>query len=888
MSPAAGTMLTTLADMAEAVGEGVADPRKVLRIAVEAGVGAVERTREANPVNRAAGVVDAGARGLWILLEGALAAIEGRAPAAPAPLPAGAGRVATGAEGAHELPPDDSSWQGAYDVQYLVVSPTRSAEDLRAEMMEFGADCVIVIGDEAAVKVHVHTTRPDKIVAIGLTAGRIGDVVIEDLDAMAAEHRRRTAEQVPQARRPVGVVAVLPGDGFAEIARSLGATALRGGPTMNPSTEELLGAIVAANADHVIVLPNDRNVIAAAKNAAGLAECEVTVVPTRSVPQGMSALFKFEPTWPAADSARAMEREALAAHSLELTYAIRDSTVDGRSVREREAIALFDGALVAHGTDEADVLADACARFGEVGLLTLYVGSDVTPDRADRARQALQRACPGAEVEVREGGQPHYPFLVAADRRVSAPAAGPPRTSLELPVRSLPGVGEDSEKLLGKLGIRTIADLLWHLPSRHIDFSRFLPLRALQPDKEQSAEAVVGPIRERRTARGQQLTEVELLDLDGAPTGVTATWFGRQFIGSKIRTGQRVRISGKVGWFGRALQFRQPKIEAADAEAVHTGRLIPVYPLTEGLKEGNLRRWLHTAVEGGPRRTAVVRELEDPLPAAIRERRALLPISDALREVHFPSSDAVLQEGKRRLAFDELLTLQLGLAQRRLRWQRDARAPELRVDDATLEAWVAGLPFTLTAHQQAALADVRADLARRIPMSRLLEGDVGSGKTVVAALGARIAVGAGTQAALMAPTELLAEQHHRTVSALFADGGPSVALLTSSVPAPARREILERLASGALDVVVGTHALVSEGVAFHRLGRRPIRPTSACRPRAPRRPCGWRPSETCMRWNGRSTLRSCENGFFAPFAATAIRPCSRVNMSRIRLDSLQS
>ena len=401
---------------------------------------------------------------------------------------------------------------------------------------------------------------------------------------------------------------------------------------------------------------------------------------------------------------------------------------------------------------------------------------------------------------------------------MTASTSGPPSSSLELPVRSLPGVGEDSEKLLEKLGIRTIGDLLWHLPRRHIDFSTFVPLRALTPDKEQTAQAIVGPIRERRTARGQPLTEVELLELDGTPTGVTATWFGRQFIGAKVRSGQQVRVSGKVAWFGRALQFRQPKIEAADAEAVHTGRLVPVYALTEGLKEGNLRRWLHTAVEGGPRRTAVVREIEDPLPPEIRERRALLALPEAMKEVHFPSSDAVLQEGKRRLAFDELLTLQLGLAQRRARWQRDARAPLLQAPDALVASWVAALPFTLTAAQQRSFSEVRGDLARTIPMSRLLEGDVGSGKTVVAALAARIAVTSGTQVALMAPTELLAEQHHRTISALFADGGPTVELLTSSVSSAARRAILERLASGMLDVVVGTHALVVEGVMFKRLG----------------------------------------------------------------------
>ncbi|MBA2564951.1 MAG: hypothetical protein H0V09_05960, partial [Gemmatimonadetes bacterium] len=192
-------------------------------------------------------------------------------------------------------------------------------------------------------------------------------------------------------------------------------------------------------------------------------------------------------------------------------------------------------------------------------------------------------------------------------------------------------MGEDSERLLERIGIRTIGDLLWHLPRRHIDFSTFVPLRELRPDREQTARALVGPIRERRTVRGQQVTEVELLELDGTPTGVTATWFGRQFISTKVRAGQQVRVSGRVGWFGRALQFRQPKIEASDAEAVHTGRLVPVYPLTEGLKEGNLRRWLHAAVEGGPRRTPVVREVEDPMPAAIRERRALLELPVALK-----------------------------------------------------------------------------------------------------------------------------------------------------------------------------------------------------------------------------------------------------------------
>ena len=409
---------------------------------------------------------------------------------------------------------------------------------------------------------------------------------------------------------------------------------------------------------------------------------------------------------------------------------------------------------------------------------------------------------------------------MAASRitRSSSPLSRRPASSLDLGVGVLPGVGPSAVKLLERLDIRTIGELLWHLPARHLDYTRVQPLRSLRIDAEQSTEAIVGTISERRTARGQMLTEIELLDpADSSPTNVRATWFGRQFIKERFRPGQLIRLSGKVTHYGRWLQLQKPNVESADAERVHTGRMVPVYRLTEGLKEGHLRRWLHTAVEGDSTRGSVLGELPEPLPAAIRERRGLLGVAAAMREVHFPSSEAQLIEGRRRLAFDELLTLQLGLAQRRARWQRDARAPELRAPDASIATWIAALPFTLTAAQQRAFDEIRRDIARHIPMSRLLEGDVGSGKTVVAALAARIAVSAGSQVALMAPTELLAEQHFRSLTALFA-GGPSVELLTASVGAAGRRDVLGRLAAGSLDVVVGTHALVVDAVTFHRLG----------------------------------------------------------------------
>ena len=266
--------------------------------------------------------------------------------------------------------------------------------------------------------------------------------------------------------------------------------------------------------------------------------------------------------------------------------------------------------------------------------------------------------------------------------RTTPSSSRPNSTSLDLKVEALPGVGGESAKLLERLGIRTIGELLWHLPTRYLDYGNIRPVRQLIAEREQTTEAIVGAIGQRRTARGQMMTEVELIDpADMRPSGVKATWFGRQFIKERFQPGQLIRLSGKATWFGRALQLSNPKVEAADAERVHTGRMVPVYRLTEGLKEGNLRRWLHTAVEGAPRRSPVVDEVPDGLPPAIRERRALLPLPEALKEVHFPSTEGRLLEGRRRLAFDELLTLQLGLAQRRTRWQQDTKAPLLTAPD---------------------------------------------------------------------------------------------------------------------------------------------------------------------------------------------------------------
>jgi dihydroxyacetone kinase-like predicted kinase len=286
-------------------------------------------------------------------------------------------------------------------------------------MLEFGADCVLVVGDATVAKIHVHSLFPSEIIRIATSAGRISDVVIEDLDAMSAQHAADTGivvESPPRESAELAVVAVVPGDGLGRIAESLGAHVVRGGATMNPSTEQLLDAVIRANARHVVLLPNDKNVILAAEQAAKLAAgTAVTVLQARNVAQGMAALAAWDQGEPVDAAIATMRSAAEQAHAIEITTAIRDAEVDGQQVGKGEHLALLDGKLVAHSDDELQALAAAAKTLSGTGLFTLYVGADVDDARRDAAAARLRATFSGAEVEVVDGGQPHYPFIVAAE-----------------------------------------------------------------------------------------------------------------------------------------------------------------------------------------------------------------------------------------------------------------------------------------------------------------------------------------------------------------------------------------------------------------------------------------------------------------------------------------
>jgi len=375
----------------------------------------------------------------------------------------------------------------------------------------------------------------------------------------------------------------------------------------------------------------------------------------------------------------------------------------------------------------------------------------------------------------------------------------------------------------GRLGLKTVRDLLFHLPRRYDDLREMRRLGDLvwTPDGTVvSARVRVADLRVEPTFRRRVQRTIAVLEDD---TGsADATWFGRRYIERRLRAGDTVIVSGKLRQFGRRLTFDNPEFQRDDGAAIlHAGRIVPVYPLTAGLTAARLRSAMREALDraghGYP----------EYLPADVRGQEGLVPIARALEEAHYPASfegrDAALQ----RLAFDELLALQVGMVGRR-RQRTLALSRSITVsdaDDAAISAGIerglsatTGRPARLTHDQRAAVAEIRADLERETPMLRLIQGDVGSGKTAVAAWALAAAASSGRQAALLAPTDLLARQHAVTVAGLLDPLGVPVTLLTGSLSGAGTRNALEALATGQAQVVVGTHALIQERVAFADLG----------------------------------------------------------------------
>jgi len=392
-----------------------------------------------------------------------------------------------------------------------------------------------------------------------------------------------------------------------------------------------------------------------------------------------------------------------------------------------------------------------------------------------------------------------------------APLRGRPRPSLlAAPLTAIRGVGPKLAEAAAELGLETIGDLLHWLPHGYRDRSEIRELAELRIGEEATVMVEVRSARVRPTRRRNlRILEASVADRS-APA--KAIWFNQAWLADRLEPGTRLLLSGKLERSGFRVAAHELVGEAEGRTGIHTTGLVPVHRASERLRASRIREWVWEAM-------ALARLAVEPLPAELRARRGLPAAGDALRAAHFPRGLEEASLARRRLAFEELLLHQVALASRR-RARRDRR-PGIELGPPSAgglaERWLASLPFEPTDDQRAALAAIDADLASGCPMQRLLMGEVGSGKTVVALWAMLRALEAGHQAALMAPTETLAEQHAATLDRLLASEPVPFALLTGATTPARRREALERLRSGELGLVVGTHALIEPDVEFSRL-----------------------------------------------------------------------
>ena len=389
---------------------------------------------------------------------------------------------------------------------------------------------------------------------------------------------------------------------------------------------------------------------------------------------------------------------------------------------------------------------------------------------------------------------------------------------LETEIQYANGIGpRRAARLITELNIRTIGDLLEYYPRDYLDRGHFRSIYDVGRTGEY--ETIQGEVVNRSeftsNRRGAQaVAKIAVYDQDGV---VQLVGFGRRagYLKSLLKVGTLVVVSGKFTRRNNEIQttdFEFEVLEAEDADLIHTGRIVPKYALTAKLTQRMLRQWTKTVIDG------YAGNYPEILPLDIRQRNQLIDRCTAIHEVHFPSSDGYKDAARRRLAFDEFFLLELGLELKKQRWKAEEKGIAFQVEGELLNRFIEVLPFQLTAAQERVIQEIKSDMANAQAMNRLLQGDVGSGKTIVGAVALLCAIQSGYQGALMVPTEILAEQHTYNLSELLEPLGLKVVLLKSDLPKTERDETLAAIADGSAHVVVGTHALIQEGVEFHQLG----------------------------------------------------------------------
>lgn len=380
------------------------------------------------------------------------------------------------------------------------------------------------------------------------------------------------------------------------------------------------------------------------------------------------------------------------------------------------------------------------------------------------------------------------------------------KVTLDTPVERLHLVGPSKAQALERLGIYTIEDLLFHIPHRYNDYSLVTPIASCQPGETVTIKATLQSIGTFRTKSGKQMISATITDDSGK---LTVIWFNQRYLLTLFKEGDIISFSGSITWFGSKLVLSNPQFEIlsrqGDQETLHTGRLVAVYPETEGITSKWLRNRIHSVLE--QQHDLLV----DELPDAVVKKESLLPLSDAVMAIHFPKTLEQATHAKKRIAFDEVLFYQVRAKLRKKEWETTHTSQSIRINSQQKQKFFSQIPFDLTDDQQTVIQELSDDLLKHIPMNRLMVGDVGSGKTIVAAYAMYATYISGYSAVLMAPTQILAEQHHKTISQLLAPLGISVDLMTGTtktIPTqnPHHQSLFDETKQ---KIVVGTHALLA-------------------------------------------------------------------------------
>jgi ATP-dependent DNA helicase RecG len=381
---------------------------------------------------------------------------------------------------------------------------------------------------------------------------------------------------------------------------------------------------------------------------------------------------------------------------------------------------------------------------------------------------------------------------------------------LQRPVDLVSGVGKTRVKTLNALDIHTIEDMLTYYPRRHDDRSRLLPIAQQKSGETGTVIGSIQSVHEKRIRPGLKIFSAVISD---GKDIITGSWFNQSYLSKLFKPGLNILISGKIERRYGAVQMTNPTYEILSADdPIHTGRIVPVYPTTEAMEQKVLRRLVKNCLDRWGD------QWQDTVPDELSRKYRLMPRHEAIRQYHFPATGEELSLARRTLAFEELWVLQYGI--QRYRYEHKSNHPGIiHVTGRTkFQAFMAAIPYQLTRAQIRVIDEIQSDMGKPYPMNRLLQGDVGSGKTLVAGAAIAVAADGGYQSALLVPTEILAEQHYMTLGNLLEKAGIRVGLLVGSLSSKHKETLYQAIGQGEVDVVIGTHALLQEGISFCRLG----------------------------------------------------------------------